>query len=165
MKKLIFILHLLTSNIYAQQIITSSEPLNYTYLVYYSSLTAGNKNTIKNIVNNLSGRHYWQPAGRFFELYNSTSAVYFSSDFRLADMKGDATTTKMLVTLDADYDSTIQPWITSGKVKRVSCLWQYIYNLDGRTNLYGTSLQNIMSYPTTSDNADWNLYTVQVSTI
>jgi len=150
---------------YADEIIISSHPLSITYLVNYSSLTASNKTTLKNILTNTGGSHYWQPSGRFFEVYNSTRSVCFTNDYTYGDIKYDVTTKRMLITIDADYDNTIQPWITSSKIKRKSCLWEVITkdNITGKIH-YRVVTEEYFQYDILPDNKDWCLKTYIVDT-
>ena len=150
---------------YADEIIITSHPFSITYLVIYSSLTASNKTTLKNILTNTSGSHYWQPSGRFFEVYNSTKELCLTNDYTSGNLKYDATTNKMLITIDADYANTINSWEVSGKIKKQNCLWEVKEKniKTGKERRYA-EIEEYFKYPLSPNNKDWCLKEYKINT-
>jgi hypothetical protein len=142
---------------YSQEVVISSSPSSITYLMYRSSLTAGNLTTVKNILLNTCDEP--QPSARFLCVYNSTSVLKGIFDYRDGDLKFMLSTTRALITAPARYDSTIQPWITSGKVKRISCLWEVLYSTaTGGQTRKRVERQNYQNYFPDYENKDWNIW-------
>jgi len=156
-----------TSNLFSQEVFVSSKPINYTYLVFSSSLSEANKTTtITTLVT--GSKNNSQPSARFFMFYNSSSTLSKFSDYGSKDgyFKTELSTNRALITIFADNESVIKTWESAGKIKKISCLYEKIYsdNKKGLKNAKTVVTENYIDYPMDYKNKDWCLYVIDTST-
>jgi hypothetical protein len=103
-------------------------------------------------------------------LYNLTDALSKSCDYRSNDgyFKVAPETTRALVTVSAKDDAAIKAWEASGKAKKVSCVYEKIYN-DKKAGIKNGRIMvkdDYVKYEVSPDNKDWCLkeFTVDTST-
>ena len=164
-KCLLIILFLFTGNLFSQEVIKSYTPHNYGYLIYFSSLTTSNKTLIKNSLL-LASKDAPQASQRFQWIYNSTSAVCRVSGYTDGDIKIDAGTTRAVIIVDAQYDSSVTSWITAGKIKKLWCVYEKIFD-DAKKGIKNGKImvrEDYIKYNMSEDNKDWNKYVYVVDT-
>jgi hypothetical protein len=151
--------------VFSQEVIVSYNPHNYTYLVYPSSLTISNKTTdITTLVT--ASKDNPQPSGRYTMIYNSTSALSGFCDYtsKSGYFKIDNSTTRVLITINAESENIVKSWETSGKIKKISCLYEKIFDDDKKGIKNGKIMirEDYIDYQLNSTNKDW--YIVDRST-